>query len=196
MLHTATTCHTITGQGAVKRLEPQGVGHVASSDPGHWQLIALTVQQGWPGPAPSPRALRTPTASTCLFLVAHAGTQERVPDSAPSLSPMGSVALSVPGLAGSLLPPTMQVSSQLVSQGHHWAAMAQSSAASTCSLHTVGYAWPVSDGLHAVREKTGCVTTISFPAVIIEDEEKGSSDYPFNKNFQFCRSSRQTELQL
>lgn len=62
------------GKGAVKRLEPQGVGHVASSDLGHWQLIALTVQQGWPGPAPSPRALRTPTTSTCLLLVARAGT--------------------------------------------------------------------------------------------------------------------------
>lgn len=62
------------GKEAVKRLEPQGVGHVASSDPGHWQLIALTVQQGWPGPALSPQALRTPTASTCLLLVARAGT--------------------------------------------------------------------------------------------------------------------------
>lgn len=119
-----------------------------------------------------------------------------MPASALPLPPPGSVALRVPGLAGSLLPPTMQVSSQLVSQGHHRAAMAQNSAASTCSLHAVGNACLVSDGLHAVREKTGCVTTISFPAVIIEDEEKGSSDYPFNKNFQFCGSSRQTELQL
>lgn len=49
-------------------------GHGGSSDPGHWQLIALTVQQGWPGPAPSPRALRTPTASMCLLSVVRAGT--------------------------------------------------------------------------------------------------------------------------